>query len=233
MRVLVTRAIEDAGETAAELVALGHEPLIAPLLDVRYVGGPPLDLSAVQAVLATSRNGVRALATRTARRDLPILVVGRQTAAVARAQGFTSVKHADGDAAALAKAVPDWASPSGGPLLYVAGAERSSDLADNLIEKGYSVRTLVLYDAVEITALPLGVRSAFEHGLLDAVLVFSARSARILADRLKEEGLAHACRHVDACAISPAAAEPLKTLPFRSIRWAPRPRRESLLALLT
>lgn len=232
MRVLVTRAIEDAGEVAAELAKLGHEPLIAPLLDIRYVGGPPLDLSAVQAALATSRNGVRALALRTARRDLPILVVGPQTAAAARALGFTNVKCADGDAAALADAVPDWARPGGGVLLYAAGAERTFDLAETLAAKGYTVRTLILYEAVEITALPGGVRSALENELLDAVIVFSPRSARILVDRLRAEGLAHACRRISAYAISPAAAEPLKALPFRSIRCGSRPSRENLLALL-
>ena len=65
MRVLVTRPAEDAEETAAELVARGHEPVIAPLVDIRFVEGPPLELDSVQAVLATSRNGVRALSLRT------------------------------------------------------------------------------------------------------------------------------------------------------------------------
>jgi len=233
MRVLVTRAVEDASDIAAELVARGHEPLIAPLLDIQYRGGPPLDLSAVQAVLATSKNGVRALALRTTRRDLPILAVGPQTAAAARALGFANVRHANGDAVALANAVPDWATPDKGLLFYAAGAERSSDLADRLTMKGYTVRTHALYEAVEITVLPAGVRGALEHGLLDAVLVFSPRSARILVDRLSGDGLAQACRTIDAYAISAAAAEPLKVLPFRSIHWASQPSRESLLALLT
>ena len=38
-------------------------------------------LDGVQAILATSANGVRALARRTPRRDLPLFAVGPQTAA--------------------------------------------------------------------------------------------------------------------------------------------------------
>ncbi len=232
MRVLVTRPAEDAKEIAAELAALGHEPLLAPLLEIRFRKGPPLDCDDVQAVLATSRNGVRAFSLRTARRDVPILAVGPQTAAQARALGFPNVRDAGGDAAALAGAVLDWAKPDAGVLLHAAGAERSGDLAAKLGAQGYRVRTVTLYDAIEAGTLPPAVRGAFQESSLDAVLIFSPRSARILADRLKDEGLVPACRKIAACAISAAAAEPLKALPFRSIRWASNPDRESLLVLL-
>jgi uroporphyrinogen-III synthase len=232
MRVLITRPFDDANEIAAQLVALGHEPLLAPLLDIRYHGGPPLDCSGVQAVLATSRNGVRALSRRTARRDLPVFAVGPQTAAEARAKGFLDVKDAGGDTHALTDAVLDWARPDGGVLLYAAGSERSADLAVKLTARGYSVRTVVLYEAVEAGALPSAVQSALEEGSVDAVLVYSPRSARILVDRLTDAALASACRKIAAYAISAAAAEPLKALTFQSIKWASRPDRESILNLL-
>ena len=36
MRVLVTRPDDDAEETAAKLIALGHEPIVAPLLEIKF-----------------------------------------------------------------------------------------------------------------------------------------------------------------------------------------------------
>jgi uroporphyrinogen-III synthase len=80
MRVLVTRPQPDALETANMLIARGHQPIVAPLVRVNYHDGPEIDLSGVQAILATSANGVRALSRRLARRDLPVFAVGPKTA---------------------------------------------------------------------------------------------------------------------------------------------------------
>src|ERR1700733_8459789 len=102
MRILITRPIDDGEETARQLSLRGHESLIAPLMTVRFHDGPEVMLDNVQAILATSANGVRALARRTQRRDVAVFAVGSQTAAQAQKLGFTEVKSADGDAEALA-----------------------------------------------------------------------------------------------------------------------------------
>src|ERR1700689_2967092 len=105
MRVLVTRPYDDALETAAKLKALGHDAILAPLLEIRFHDGDEIALDGVQAILATSANGVRALARHSARRDVALFAVGRQSADVARAAGFRDVRSADGDGATLAQAV--------------------------------------------------------------------------------------------------------------------------------
>src|ERR1700735_5942203 len=97
MRVLVTRPSGDAQDTAAKLSAYGHEPLLAPLLEIRFRQGPRISLAGVQAMLATSSNGVRALAERVKTHDIAVFAVGPQTTAAARAAGFTAVKNAGGD----------------------------------------------------------------------------------------------------------------------------------------
>ncbi len=232
MRVLVTRPAEDAMETAALLRERGHEPVIASLLGVNYHDGPPLLLDAVQALLATSANGVRALARRTARRDLAVFAVGSQTSAAARAAGFTDVRNADGNSENLANAVRGWASPGGGTLLHAAGAEAEGRLADILIAAGYTVRTEVLYDVPAVTALPDIARAALADGTLDAVLLLSARSAQVFATCIAQAGLASACRRLTALCISEAAAKPLAGLAFKDIRIAARPNQASLLDCL-
>src|SRR5277367_2328472 len=114
MRVLVTRPKDDAEETAAKLRARGHAVLVAPLIEIRFADGPEISLDGIQAVLATSSNGVQALARRTDRRDVPLFAVGTQTAHAARSAGFSTVKSADGDAHALAAATANWAKPNAG-----------------------------------------------------------------------------------------------------------------------
>ena len=98
MKVLVTRPAEDGAEIAKRLAAMGHEALLAPLLRIEFLAGPPLSLDDVQAILATSANGVRALARRTSVRDLPLFAVGPQTAAAAQEAGFVRIRNAAGDA---------------------------------------------------------------------------------------------------------------------------------------
>src|SRR5581483_6358573 len=141
MRVLVTRPLDDGRETAALLEARGHTAIVAPLLSVRFHDGPPLDLDSVQALLVTSANGARALARRTARRDLPVFAVGPQTAAEAHACGFAHVHSGAGDASALADAVRAKLSPADGIIVHAAGAEAEGKLAAALTTAGFAVRT--------------------------------------------------------------------------------------------
>jgi uroporphyrinogen-III synthase len=232
MRILVTRPEGDAEETAARLRALGHDPLVASLLDIRLREGPDLPLDDVQAVLATSANGVRALAKRTKRRDIPLFTVGAQSASAARLAGFEHIQHADGDAAALAALAAARLAPSRGALLHAAGIETRGGLAEKLAGSGFAVRSEILYDAVACKALPGPARDALDGGTIDAALFFSPRSARIFVELVEAAGLSERCGRLAAICISRAAAEALAPLRFDRVGIAARPNQEALLALL-
>jgi len=232
MRVLVTRPLDDAEETAALLRARGHEALIAPLLGVHYHDGHALHLDGVQAILATSANGVRAFARRTSRRDFPIFAVGSQTAQAARDAGFAEVRNADGNARDLAALVGQTFEPQTGVLLHAAGAEAQARLAAALTDAGFTVRTEVLYDVPVADALPDAARAALAGGTAGAVLLYSARSAQAFVALVSQAGLRQVCESLLACCISEAAAAPLAGLPLKEIRIAPRPNQEALIACL-
>jgi uroporphyrinogen-III synthase len=228
MRVLVTRPAEDGAETAARLRAMGHEPLLAPLLTTHFFDMVPPALDSVQAILATSANGVRAFARLNARRDLPLFAVGPQTAAEAAAAGFTTIRNADGDARALADATARWTSPDRGALLHVSGEQGSGTLAETLSAHGFDLRKVVLYRVDAATVLPPDVRAALQYGALDAALFFSPRSARAFARLAKDfsvYGMIAAC-------ISAATADGLTPLAFGAVRIAERPNQDALFARL-
>jgi uroporphyrinogen-III synthase len=220
MRVLITRPIEDANATAAILRERGYEPVIKPLLEIYYREDADISLEGVQAILATSANGIRAIARKTVRRDVVVFAVGAQTAEAARAAGFPNVRSADGDARDLARLIIGTADLKRGELVHVAASETRGDLASTLRRAGFSVRAVTLYDAVAAKELAVDLSS------IDAVLFYSPRSAAIFAN------LAGDCSRILACCISAAAAEALKPLRFREIRVASWPDQESLLALL-
>ena len=211
---------------------MGHDAVLAPLLEIRFLDGEEIALDGVQAILATSANGVRALARRSARRNVALFAVGRQSADAARAAGFRDVRSADGDGAALAQAVAQWARRDGGTLLHVAGRETKGALSATLAKEGFDVRSATLYEALAAEALPAAAADALRGQSLDAALFFSPRSARIFRDLVRRAGLAQCCRTVTAAAISEAAAKALDGLDFASVRAAGRPDQEALLTLL-
>ena len=232
MRVLLTRPAEDAEPFAQMLAARGHQAVIAPLLEIRFRDGVEIPLEGVQAILATSANGVRAMARRTARRDIAVFAVGPQTTQEALSAGFTDVRNADGDGAALARAAAQWASPEKGVLLHAAGAETPKYLAAELEKHGFTVRREVLYEAVAAQRLPDAAIAALKDEALDAVMHFSPRSARLFCELAQESKLQSRCERLAALCISEAAADAAAALKFRQIRVAKTPSQEAMLALL-
>jgi uroporphyrinogen-III synthase len=230
MKVLVTRPADDGAEIARALAAMGHDALLAPLLTVQFHPGPLLSLDGVQAILATSANGVRALAGRTALRDVPVFAVGPQTAAAARDAGFIRVRNADGDAGTLAERAAEWADPAEGLLLHATGEEGGGALCQALAQKGFSVRREALYRVVAVDHLPPAPALALEQGALDAALFFSPRSAQIFVACVQRAGLT--TQALIAACISENTAKSLLGLDFSEIRVATSPNQAALLDCL-
>ncbi len=170
---------------------LGHAAIVTPLMDIRFVAGPALDLTGIQALLVTSANGVRALAARQAGSDiaLPVLAVGDATARAARDLGFTDVESAGGDVDDLAHLAADRLRPGDGALLHVAGSKVAGDLAGMLAKAGYTYRRSVLYDARPVAALPQAAQAAIADGAAAGVLLYSPRTAALFRDLVLAAGL--------------------------------------------
>ena len=89
MRLLVTRPEPDALKLRAVLEEHGHEATVEPLLSVSFDDADPIDLEGVQALIATSRNALRAAEVAPLRgeaRQLPLFAVGRGDGAKRRAR---------------------------------------------------------------------------------------------------------------------------------------------------
>lgn len=225
MRIALTRPLHDAERTAAALRAAGHDVLLAPLTGIENVeaelGG------SCAGVLITSANAARAVAARVeSLRSLPLLAVGKASAAAAREAGFGDVTSADGDARDLVRlAMSKFGNQ---PLLYLAGENRSADLS----AAGRNIRTAVVYRA---TALPFPpeLGTAIKRRALDAVMHFSRRNAELFVQGAEATGilplattmaLAHFC-------ISEQVAEPLEAAGAQNILTAMQPDEASMLAL--
>ena len=234
MRLLVTRPREDAEVLAALLLERGVEAVMEPLISVKDVDGPALDLAGVQALLITSANGIRAFSRRQGDRDIAVFTVGDASARAARGLGFENVTSAAGDVDALAASVEAALDPAAGALVHVAGTRVAGDLAGALEAVGFEVRREVLYEgsaARELSpqtreALAAGGRAA---GRLDGVVLFSPRTAAVLVSLMSDAGLSDAGRGLVAYCLSQAVADKLKGLHWRDMVIAPEPNQDALL----
>lgn len=238
MHLLVTRPEPDASLLAGTLRDLGHKVLIAPLMQVAVLDFD-VDLADVQAVLFTSANGVRAFAEQigTPPDGMTAFAVGKASAQVARDAGWTQVETAQGDVDALAALVTAKLSPKGGPLVHVSGKAAAGDLAGVLSAQGYEVDRVVGYEARPVDVLPESVAAGLAAGDLDGVLLFSPRSARLLADLAEKAGLLDKLADIDAYCLSPAVADALTALVSASksakCKVATAPETPHLIALLS
>jgi len=235
MHLLITRPGDDGARLAETLRQMGHDPILEPLLTIRHFDGPPLDLSGVQAILATSANGVRAIADRTPERAIPLYAVGDATARAAKDAGFLDVSSAAGDVEALAALVREKLDPAGGALVHVAGSEVAGDLAGDLGPSesggGFTVRREVLYESESAYSLSASTIAAIKEERIDGVLAYSPRTAATLARLIRKARLVRDCRRIELLGLSQAVADAANDIPWAKTRIAAEPTQEAMLAL--
>jgi uroporphyrinogen-III synthase len=228
-RALVTRPRAEAAVLATALARRGIEAVIEPLIEIKPVDLPALNLAGVQAVLCTSANGVRALAAAVAERGIPVFAVGDATAGKAREEGFRHVDSAHGDVGELARLVRRRLDPAKGWLLHVAGTAVAGDLAGELRGAGFTVDRAVMYEARAAASLDPATATALTDGGIDLALFFSPRTATIFARLAIAAGIAERLGRVVALSISPAADAGLVRLRFRERIIAAAPTQAALL----
>jgi uroporphyrinogen-III synthase len=215
MHILVTRPEPDASQMKAELEALGHRVSIEPLLRIEPMAIEDRAFEGAQALIATSRNGLRALGASGALASalpLPLFTVGPGTAELARELGFQTVIAGAGTARDLVPVIAGKADPPQGPLVHVAGETLAFDLAAALAQHGFEVRTLTAYRAVAAASLGVATARQIADGSLDAVLLMSPRTAETFAQLVVEAGLKESARRLVFLCLSHAVAEALSPL---------------------
>lgn len=218
LRVAITRAAPENERTADRVRALGGEPVLAPLLEIRTLDFDA-NLIGAQALLFTSANGARAFAGATPVRDKLVLAVGDATAQSARDLGFTDVRSADGDVAALTEVALATLDPAAGVVVHFSGADIAGDLVRALDAAGFEAERRIAYEARAATSLP----PAFSEPL-NVVLFHSPRAAQIFV-RLGAPG----APALTAACLSENVAAALSGAAWKRIVVSPAPREDAFL----
>jgi uroporphyrinogen-III synthase len=233
MHILVTRPESEAPRTKRKLEAMGHRVTVAPVLEI-VTETPAIETSGVQALVLTSRNAVHALDAhpqKSALLALPVLAVGKSTAAAARDAGFDVILEGDAGGAELGALIARHIDRQAGTLLQISGEAIAFDLAEALSPAGFDVRRVIVYRSRAAAGLPLAVAASLRNGDLDAVLLMSPRTAETWSVLVEEAGLAKESRSLVHLCLSTGVAEALRRLQPARIEVAVKPNEEEMLAL--
>ena len=231
LRVLNTRPTEDAAELYKLLGEMGYEVINEPLLTVRFNGSNPPPINSFQAVLFTSRNGVRAFAYASDERDTIAVAVGDATSREAEIIGFDTVQNAGGNLENLVALVTAQLNPSDGPLLHISANVVAGDLSNRLNAAGFDVENSVLYETVASKKLSTRTKKLLKNNKLDVIVLFSPRTARTFVDLLRQGELLDFCKGLIVVCLSEAVAAEVSDIAGLRILIANEPTLESVLQM--
>jgi uroporphyrinogen-III synthase len=185
MKLLVTRPVEDAQPLAEKLEGLGHEAVIVPLLAINPRDDILLPDLPFQALCVSSANGLAAKADLSVYHHVPFFAIGPQSALEARRQGFDHVHDKGGSVEGLVRTICKCIKPEAGPILYLSGSETTGDLEGKLKTQGFTVSSVIVYDALpcKVAELPLLLEGA------DGVLLYSPRTTKLWVAQVESAGL--------------------------------------------
>ncbi len=242
--IVVTRPKEDFERSAEKIRALGYNVLHSPMMEFKLLEFELPAIDAFSALIFTSANGVRAVVQSAHFKQLiqlPCYVVGPQSAALAKQYGFKVNAIGNGDVKALSLTIAsDYQSKNlSKALLHVSGHHQAGNLVDMLAELTIEVERLQAYHMLEIGHIAPKVLGLIEKtGLyedvekIDGILLYSARSAKILFKNLAAAQVLTKISNIQIYCLSKNIAGCVCKPYLKHIYWVKQPNEDALLDLM-
>jgi len=246
MRVLVTRAAEQAGEWVDALRGAGALPVSIPMIRFEAPASwSPVDaalarIDAYDALLLTSQNALRFLQGRAEASGIALvregrraLCVGPATAAFARERGFAAeeVPKSAFDAEGMLEAMLSGEGVRGRRFLMPRAERGREILPEGLRGAGAEVEVVIVYRTVPVTEGGAELSRKLEAGELD-VLTFTSPSTVSACCALLTEAAREAASRARIVAIGKVTEAALVRAGLPPQIVAPKPGVGSLIAAL-
>lgn len=187
-RVLILRSEPAASETAQNVKALGHQPILLPLKKCICKTDIKLPLSGgISGFVFTSANAVRCLKENAAIDDvhlkLPTFCVGSRTSEIVRQIGFSNITCGEGGGKSLAKHILSQhnsgklATSIAAPLLYLTLDKRTPDLELALKNTSIFIKPMISYEMVDQISNE-SLKNALKSSHIDIVLFYAQSTVR-------------------------------------------------------
>ena len=128
--------------------------------------------------------------------------------------------------------VKELLNPKDGPLLHIAGSEVAGDLIGLVEAAGFNCTREVLYEAIPERTLKSSTIAALKDRQIDAVALYSPRSAENFVGLIRKARLVRSCQSITAVCLSQAVAVKINEIQWLNVLIAAEPNQDALLKLV-
>ena len=189
MHILLTRPLKDSHELILRFRKLGHDVSHLPLIKIEKKNYEELNFSDYKGIIFTSANSINFLDTKSIDKKINCFCVGSATEKNARSNGFLNVYSADGSVRNLKELILQNYNSSDGKLLYVSGETVSTNLDEELITEGYSIKRIVNYVARPVEKIDETFIDQLKLKMPEIVFIYSQNSAISFLNIIKNHQL--------------------------------------------
>lgn len=226
--ILIIRQKEEAEALADLLTAKGLTPYLCSLFTPRFF--PPPFLKRAQGLIITSKNALRALRGRDEFLNIPLYVVGDETATFAKNMGFSTVLSASGTANDLVHLIRQKATPAGGILWYLSGEVIRGTLQEILAISGFHVKRHKIYQIEREENFSASFALDLKARVISHVLLFSPHTTILFIHLLKERGLDQCMSQITAVCLSAEVAAAASRLGWKNVWISSHPTIQAMMA---
>lgn len=230
--ILITRAEDDAQDTAQKVQALGYATLIDPILRITPQAWEEPDWKQVAAILVTSHNALRGFAGHAVPRDKFFFPVGARTTCELRAMGYIHATGTVEKSDDLPFPIRMQIKPGQGVLLHLTSHHAHDAFYAVLEKEGYKIDVRHVYHAEESKKLQDGTLAALRQGEVAGALFYSARTVTIFQQLIHHHGAQAGLRRVRALCLSAAVAAACDKNMWKSVEAAEVPTQDRLMDCL-
>ena len=185
MHILLTRPLEDSSEIILKFRSLGHQISHLPLLSLHKVDYEKINFLDYSAIIFTSANAVKFLTLKNIDKKLLCFCVGSATEKKARSGGFQNVIAAEGNVKNLKELILQNFDKKSGKIIYVSGETISTELDQQLLREGYSIKRVINYSANHNENFDENFIKELKLNIPDIVYIYSQSSASSFLNFIK------------------------------------------------
>jgi len=217
MHILLTRPLEDSHELILRFKKLGHNVSHFPLIKIEKKIHKKINFSNYKGIIFTSSNSINFLDTKSIDKKINCFCVGSVTEKKARSNGFLNVYSANGSVNNLKELILQNFNSSDGQLLYVSGEIISSNLQQDLILEGYSVKRIINYVAKPVEKINEIFIDQLKLKMPEIVFIYSQNSAINFLNIIKNYQLVDLWMNTNLMCLSEKISSVLNEIKWKKI----------------
>jgi len=217
MHILLTRPIEDCKELIIKFKSLGHNISHLPVIKIESKKYQEENFNEYGGIIFTSSNAIKNLDIKKINKNIYCYCVGLATEKTAKLNGFQNIYTADGNVNNLKEIILQTFNTNNGRLLYVSGEIVSSNLDNELIFEGYSIKRLINYSVLPVEDLDLKFVDILKSSMPEIVFIYSQNSAKNFLNLIKKYQLVDLWMNTNLMCIGEKTSSVLNEIKWKKI----------------